>query len=317
MIPFESRWETLEPGRGFQRVDEGHPLDFYFGLDVSGERVLLLVTEREVGVPAQTQAIQVLCRQRHDDRWALMFRLVRPELGRIFSHLCEDIIEFGRKLPEESKPAEAVIMRFARWQRLLERSYAGLLDESALRGLIGELMFLDRFALPTYGSIPALEGWVGPLDAEQDFRYPNGVFEVKTLRPGVTTVKISSAEQLEDAGRPLQLIAVTLNPAERIDNDAFCLPDVVTDMLKKFEHDPVALTLFEERLISAGYFDREEYRSHVYKFGGFRRFNVSEGFPRIVHSHLPSGIGRVMYDLDLAACLPFEIVDDGEKTSGN
>jgi len=309
MIPFESRWETLEPGRGFLRVDEEHPLDFYLGLDVSGERVLLLVMEGDIDIPAQTQAIEMFCRQRHDGRWALMFRLIRPELGRIFSHLCEDLVEFGRKLSKESKPAKAIIARFSRWQRLLERSHSGLLDESAIRGLIGELMFLVHLALPVYGKVPALEGWVGPLDAEQDFRYPDSIFEVKTLRPSALIVKISSAEQLEDAGCPFQLVTVTLNSSERGDVGSFCLPDIVNDLRKRFDDDLLAGSLFEERLISAGYLFHEGYQNHIYNFGGFRRFSVREGFPRIVRSSLPAGIGKVTYDLELAACLMFEVIE--------
>ena len=309
MIPFESRWETLEPSKGFQRVDEEHPLDFYLGLDVSGERVLLLVTDGDAEIPAQTQAIEVFCRQRHDGRWALMFRLIRPELGRVFSHLCEDLVEFGRMLPKDSKPAKAIITRFSRWQRLLERSHSGLLDESAIRGLIGELMFLVHFALPAYGPVPALEGWVGPLDAEQDFRYPDSIFEVKTLCPSALNVKISSAEQLEDAGCPFQLVTVVLNSSERGDAGSFCLPDIVNDLRQRFEGDPLVRMLFEERLLSAGYLDHEGYQNHIYQSGGFRRFCVKEGFPRIVRSSLPAGIGRVTYELNLAACLTFEVFE--------
>ncbi len=308
MIMFESRWETLEPGKGFLRVDEEHPLDFYIGLDASGERVLLLVSDGETDIPSQTQAIQVFCRHRHDGRWALIFRLIRPELGRIFSHLCEDLVEFGRTLLNDSKAAEVTTKRFARWQRLLERSADGLLDESSIRGLIGELMFLIHFAIPAYGVVPALEGWVGPLDAEQDFRYPNAVYEIKSVRPNSTKIKISSAEQLEDVQCPFQLVTVTLNPSERAGNDSFCLPDIVSDLRVRFENEPAAYALLEERLLSAGYLDREEYRSHVYQLGEFRRFAVVEGFPRIVRSSLPSGIGSVIYEVVLSACQTFEIV---------
>jgi hypothetical protein len=309
MIPFESRWELLEPGRGFQRVDEEHPLDFYLGLDVSGERVLLLVTDDDADIPTPTQAIEVFCRHRQDGRWALMFRLVRPELGRIFSHLCEDLVEFGRNMSKESRPAKAVIKRFSRWQRLLERGHDGLLDESGIRGLIGELLYLSHFALPAYGQVPALEGWVGPLDAEQDFRYPGSVVEVKSLRPSTSRVKISSAEQLEDPGCPLQLVTLTLNPSQRGDNDSFCLPDIIAGLRNRFEDDPLASSLFEERLLSAGYMEHEAYQGYVYQAGGFRHFSVREGFPRIVRSGLPAGIGSVVYELDLGACQMYEIDD--------
>lgn len=313
MIQFESRWETLESGKGFQRVDEEHPLDFYLGLDISGERVLLLVADNEVGVPVQTRAIQVLCRQRHDGKWALMFRLIGEELNKLFSHLCEDIVEYGRNLPPGTNPADAILMRFMRWQRLLERTNGGLLDESAIRGLVGELIFLENFTLPDYGAIPAIEGWVGPLDAEQDFRYPNIIFEVKTIRPGSVKVKISSAEQLEESDLPLHLVTVTLNSVASGVEFAFCITDIVNQLRTKLEFFPAACKLFEERLLSAGYLDRDEYKSFLYSLGEIRQYEVRDGFPRIMRSQLSNGIGSVKYEVELADCQPFEIIQEGNK----
>jgi hypothetical protein len=303
----ESRWAEMKPGKGFQRIDENHPLDFYLGLDVSGERVLLLVTEENVDVSTQSQAIQVLIRQRQDGRWALMFKLTKPELSRIFSHLCEDIIEYGRKLRGTANPAESVIKRFMHWQRLLERSQSGLLDLVSQRGLLGELLFLQYFALHHFSLMQAVEGWEGPLDAAQDFQYTDRAFEIKTLGLGANEVKISSAEQLDNHGLRLQLVAVMLATADNQDGAAFTLPDIVDALRKKLESDTGAYQLFEERLLAIGYFDHEEYRSHKYNLERFRFFDIRDEFPRIIRACLPGGIGKVIYEVDLAFCQPYEI----------
>ncbi len=311
MIPIEARWEMLEPG-GFQRIDEDHPLDFYLGMDVSCDRVLLLIVQDEEAVPVQSQAIHVVCRKRNDGQWALMFHLVQSELGKIFSHLCEDLVESSRKLTDMTNAARFILARFERWQRLLQHGHTGLLDESAVRGLIGELLYLHRFSLSAYGLLPAVDGWLGPLDAAQDFHYPDGLFEVKAIRTGTSKVIISSAEQLDNTGNPLQLVMVILDSVQR-DDDAICLPDIVNDVRQRIEADSVALSLFEERLLAAGYIDREEYRCYCYKCGGFRFFTVCEEFPRIIRSRLSSGVGKVTYELSLAACIPFEIISKTES----
>ena len=75
MMPIEARWEMLEPG-GFQRIDEDHPLDFYLGMDVSGERVLLLIIQDEETVPVQSQAINVFCRKRSRYKKTLSTRIL-------------------------------------------------------------------------------------------------------------------------------------------------------------------------------------------------------------------------------------------------
>jgi len=305
MMPIEARWEILKPG-GFQRIDENHPLDFYLGMDESGDRVLLLIIQGEETVPVQSQAISVVCRKRHDGQWALMFRLVRSELGRLFSHLCEDLVESSRKLSDTTNPARFVLARFERWQRLLKHGHTGLLDESALRGLICELLFLRQVSIPRYGLGTAVKGWVGPLDAAQDFHYPDVYFEIKSIRSSPSRVIISSAEQLDDTIKPLELVAIILEPEDRESTDAFSLPDIVNDMRHLLNEDPVALTTFEERLFAAGYIDSDEYRNLFFKSGKFRSFKVCDGFPRIIRSSLSSGINKVKYELDLTFCEPFE-----------
>ena len=316
MTIFEPRWGSFESGRGFQRVDEDHPLDFYIGVDISDHRVLLLVMESELHVPVQSQAIQVLCRQRQDGRWALMFSLLRPDLGVIFSHLCEDLVESSRKISDKSKAGELILSRFVYWQRLLRSGSTGLLDESVQKGLLGELLFLQRLALPVYGAISALEGWVGPLNAEQDFRYVDRIFEIKTIGPDALTVKISSAEQLDDTDRPIQLVLAVLDQTDRIDADAFCLLSIVAELRQELLSDPAASALFDDRLLSIGYFDRDEYSTRFFRFDRFRHFAICEGFPRIMQSRLSSAIGSVRYELDLQACLPYEIADTKEGLHG-
>ncbi len=313
MTTFESKWSNLEAGKGFKRIDENHPLDFYIGTDIHGEWVLLLLIDKNVSVPTQSQAIQVFCRQRQDKRWALTFKLLRSDLGQLFSHLCKDLVESSRHIQDKSEAAEIVLVRFARWQRLLKSGHTGLLDESVQLGLLGELLFLQRFALQKYGSIIAIGGWVGPLDAEQDFRYPDNLFEVKTVGSEVLKVMISSAEQLDDADRPIQLVVMVLDHADRNDDGALCLSGVIENMRKELQHDAQSLSLFNDRLMSVGYYDREEYGIRFYQLNNIRRFTVCKDFPRIIRSQLPAGIGRVKYELDLHTCLPYTLDDNVGK----
>jgi len=91
MTAFETRWREMPvhpESPAFQRVDELHPLDFYLGREASGEWILLLITEERPKASREYQAIHVVCRQRSDGRWALLFRLMRPELEKLFSLLC-------------------------------------------------------------------------------------------------------------------------------------------------------------------------------------------------------------------------------------
>ncbi|MBI5135766.1 MAG: PD-(D/E)XK motif protein [Nitrospirae bacterium] len=310
MMAFEARWRempTHPEGAAFQRVDESHPLDFYLGKEASGEWALLLVTQEQPISSREYQAIHVIRRQRNDDRWALLFRLVRPELGKLFALLCEDLVEASRNIPDPARSASYVLARFARWQRLLELGHSGLLGEAALKGLIGELLFLERQAIPSRGLREAVAGWVGPAGADRDFRFPGHECEIKTILTGADRVLISSEEQLDVPEGSLDLVIVVLDEADpRSHPEAFTPLGIVERVRQVVEHDPVALETFEGRLMEAGFVARGEYGERAYVFERFRTFRLVEGFPAIRRSLLPAGIGKVTWELELRAILPFE-----------
>lgn len=311
MTAFETRWREMPvhpESPAFQRVDEAHPLNFYLGRETSGEWILLLITEECPKSSREYQAIHVICRQRQDGRWALLFRLMKPELEKLFSLLCEDLVESSRNIQDPARSASFVLARFARWQKLLERGHSGLLDETAVRGLIGELLFLESQAIPSRGLREAVNGWLGPTGAERDFQFPEHEYEIKTTYTGASRVLISSAEQLDLPAKLLDLYIVLLDAAEpRSNPTAFSLLDIVGRLREAMEPDPVALETFETRLMDVGFVAREEYGERAYLFRQFRVFRVGEGFPAIRRSQLPAGIGKVVWELEIASILQFEL----------
>jgi hypothetical protein len=311
MTTFETRWREMPvhpESSAFQRVDELHPLDFYLGRESSGEWVLLLITEERPASSREYQAIHVIYRQRNDGRWALLFRLMRTELEKLFSLLCEDLVESSRNIQDPSRAASFVLARFARWQKLLEQGHSGLLDEAAMRGLIGELLFLEKQTIPSTGLREAVNGWVGPAGAARDFRFSEHEYEIKTIRTGANRVIVSSAEQLDLPMKLLDLVIVLLDEAElESHSEAFTPLGIVERLRESMESDPVALEAFEAKLMDAGFVAREEYGERAYIFRQFRMFRIGEGFPAIRRSQLPAGIGKVTWELEIQAILSFEL----------
>jgi hypothetical protein len=311
MTSLESRWQAIPPhpeASAFQRIDESHPLDFYLGKDASGEWLLLLVTSEQVAFSKENKAIHVFCRKRSDGKWALMFRLMKPELGRLFSLVCEDIVESSRNNPDPAHPASYVMARFGRWQRMLERGESGILDDAALRGLVGELLFLEKVAIHERGRQQAVRAWNGPTGADRDFCFPDCEFEIKTIREGADHILISSAEQLDLTSKPLFLSVVVLEDAV-----PGALPEVFTvvELVRRLEQilapDTAASDLFQSRLMDAGFLIREEYSERGFILRRTRMFSVENGFPAIRRSTLPSGIGKVSWELYIQAILTFEV----------
>lgn len=309
MPSLELLWNSLDKkadGPAFLRVDDVHPLDIYVGKDVLGERLLLLLTDEEPPAPGHYRALQVTKQPRHDGRWALTVKLLQPELARLFVHLCQDLVDSSAHLHVKRAAARFLIAQLDKWQRLMARGRDGILDESQTRGLFAELIYLERFAIPFRGARLALEGWVGPLEADQDFRLGDRLAEIKSCSPGANSVAISSADQLDVSGIPLFLVIVSLEAGRPGVSGAVSLNDLVGRIRAALENDNDAATMFEDRLGIAGYVVRPEYSERGYTVLNIRHYRVCDAFPRIVSSKLPPALTHVRYELSLSSCLPFE-----------
>lgn len=309
MMSLEERWNAListSDMSSYQRIDESHPLDIYIGKEGSGEPALLLVSDQKPPPSHEYQAIHMLSRTRSDGRWALVLKLAKPELAKVFFLLCDDLIESCRKYGPNEDPMARLMARFTRWQRLLDRGYDALLPEVALRGLMGELLFMLHNVIPTRDPLAAVTAWTGPLGGHQDFSFPDRLYEIKTIRTGAPTIMVSSEEQLDAVCVPLDLAVVTLDDADASGQNSITPLSLVERLMSIFESSPDATDMFESRLIEAGFVRREEYGSKQYMFAGIRTFAVTDGFPSIVRSKLPAGIRKVSYEIQLESCLVFE-----------
>ena len=304
MSSLDSIWRELEAAGqplAHRRVDAVHPLDLYVGLDASMTRELVLVAD---SVPPEVarrfKAFEVATTVRTDGRHTLSARLRRPELSRLFSHLCEDLVEASRSCAKQDA-VRFVTDRIARWEHLLSRDREGLLGEEALRGLVAELVFLRDVAIPQKGHAEALHAWRGPLGGSHDFQFATAAVEVKSVTETLVAV-ISSAEQLDSSGERLFLSAIRLHGTTEMVADSFSVAELVQSLRELFEPDATAAAQFEDKLLLVGYADAREHEMSRFVVKETRHFEVEPSFPRIVPSTLPPAIKSVVYDLDLRRC---------------
>jgi hypothetical protein len=130
--------------------------------------------------------------------------------------------------------------------------------------------------------------------------------EIKTCIPGSNNVTISSLQQLDDVGAQLYLAVVTLAPSTSMTVDAFTSDMLVTRIRRGVEASRTAAMEFDLRLAEAGYVDGEDYTHAWYHLSGVRYFHVTDNFPRLIATGVPSGILNVNYSIDLNSCTPSE-----------
>lgn len=197
----------------------------------------------------------------------------------------------------DAKLMQIFIKRVGAWQEFMRKGSYLLSPETEI-GLVGELTVLRTIIDVGVPLAVAVESWVGPLDARQDFELGTGALEVKaTLSADGFPARIGSLDQLDDSIRqPLFLVGVRFRQTE----SGVRLPDLIAAIRESCSDDAEAARLFSERLFAAGYID-----AHAERYG--RRFalaetlviEVQEDFPRLTFGRVPAGITRATYEIDL------------------
>ena len=309
-----NRWSSLRKGLGeavYQGYDSTHPLEFFFGLDVTGNREFFLIVNHEPSqVPKPSKSIEVLSGQRKDGTYTLVFRLTQPDQHDVFTHLCWDLAESSRDCIDKEQGLTRVIIRYAHWQRLLGKGGNGLLSESEIKGLFGEIMFLQKVLVKKYGGLQAVQGWLGPTGADRDFVYSDLWYEAKTTNPSSPIIQISSIEQL-DIAEIGHLVWIQVEKTSVSDPLGLTLPAIIATMRDCLAIYPVALDHFEALLLEAGYINREEYHDIVYVLRGMKQYCVDVDFPRLHRRDLNAGIISAHYDISIAYIAKYEVAWEG------
>lgn len=286
-----------------RRVDETHPCDLYAGLDAHGRRGLILVGDSVPPGPPRFEAVEVVIGQRPDLRWSLAIWLEVPALLPPFARLCQDLVEASKEI-EPGEAAAFLLTRLARWRRLLEPG-SGAMAISELRGLAGELIILDQ-CLNLWSSSEVTDGWVGPLDAPQDFALPSLWIEAKAVLPTSSVIRVTSVDQLDVAGRLLLAVVTLANvSADSPGISPASLVEAIRGRLTG-SGSPSALLEFDSKLATLGYADDPVYSATLFRIDGVRYFQIADGFPLIRRRDLPSGVAEALYDVQLSACARFE-----------
>lgn len=311
----EDRWNALvkpEEKPIFQLFDAEHPLNIYIGRAITGERLLLVIDVEQPPPLKSMKSLEISCSKREDGHWNLLLTLRRNELEEVFGLLCEDLISSSRNIPNHLTPIQFISRRISAWLKLTEQGKNGLLSESEVRGLMGELIVLEKFISSGTNIIELLTSWVGPLGADQDFQFSDTAWEVKTIQLDAPSFQVASERQLHTEERQLFLAVVSLK--EGGEDGSVSLNAMVAKLRGFLQSNSDALDFFDDRLSEIGYASRHEYDGPSFHVGRIRLFSVKDGFPRLTPESLPSGLLDLNYRILLESCKEFsEPVPDNWK----
>ena len=291
---------------GLHLADSGHPLQLFIGTTDQGAPRMVIRTGTRPTKPTLSNVVLV---ERYEDKggkWNLSFTLQDRKFDEVFLRLADDVHARSAVAPNEQAALDRVGVVFDEWRRLLRPRASGLLSMEELRGLVGELwLILNEFSR-TRSIEAAIEGWLGPMGLPQDFWYDgDGFREAKAIGPSMTRVKISSEHQLD--AEDLELIVLQVANTDEQTVGAINLPSLVSRALTALSDIGASADVLHERLARLGVDVTEAfYQDTWFVVARITNYGVNDGFPRITAAALPTGVTRVIYQIELVAIEEFK-----------
>jgi hypothetical protein len=329
-LALEARWLVLErdasgragrvseggvrdaaPGSWVTRLPVSAACGVFIGLTQPEKLRILRVEVAREGIPpgmrlSQSDGFNLDVEFDSHRRLAVISLACKP-LGdrQVFSAFTESVL---RGLRPDMSPRECVdllLQRIDRWRKFFSGEAKGLRPE-ARAGLYGELYVLLHILGPIAGLQDAVNAWVGPERAAQDYHFPDVAIEVKATRgtpPG--TARITNVAQLHGGGLHSLLLLVTYLDSHGSDGGS--LPGLVAEARAALKGDWASQQRFELLLELEGYCDAHAPAYvELYTVRHLSLYKVVDGFPRLTPETVPPGIEDVRYSLSLAACGSWE-----------
>ena len=304
-------YEVTYPNN-YKRINANHPIDIYLGLNKNLKKSLVIIAEGEYEEPQSSRLIVVSISKREDEKVALSFDLLDNNFDDLLYRFCADILE--STIESVSKNIiPFVVTRWYNWISLFKNSNDNLLSESEIKGLIGELYFLNEYMFKKYGYEKSLNSWMGPEMSHKDFEINKEWYEIKTVNDNALSVKISSLEQL-DSNIVGNLVIIKVEQNNQEVENTVSLNSYVDKIKNKLPSN--LIYLFEKKLLTVKYFYNTDYDKYIYSIRNSSFYSVKDNFPKIKSDNLSRGIVKVSYEILLSEIDEFKVVGDDNEFGG-
>ena len=290
-------WETIESNinHGAKRLAISSKAAQYFGKSETGAFAFYLILDEPPQPFTDIAVVEQSIEQRQDGSYHFRLELAQTEFKSEFFRITSEMAFEGQFGEDKKECIESVRQVYENWVTFFRRARK-MTDEIA-RGIYAELKFVQ--AIIDLGCSPtvAVESWVGPFDAPQDFLFPNGsAAEIKSVRPGANQIRISSEFQLDFVG-DLTLAVYSLESLEQHVSDGESLRELI-ERLEESLIPADVLQGFEDRLSAIGLKKQSKDGDRRFKVHGMEFFAAGDaGFPAIKASNIDIGVRRVEYSI--------------------
>ena len=293
----QNKWDSIDPlTGGFLLVLDANMLSFHIGYIGASNKCMMVSGVFNKQPIVSTVAITADYVLLDNGKLALKFVLNYPSLDELFTKLCWDLMNVASS---NRNAEDAILQRFKSWMKLFQKGTDSTLSVNQQKGLIGEILFLEE-KIKVLGEDKAVEAWVGPEGADQDFVFMDSWSEIKTTTIASESITISSIQQLGGIF-PGELVVYFMDKTSANGRSIISLPTLVERVKSNMSRNNQ--NLFMCKMALSGYLvkDSDIYVNNRFNVKEKRIYNVSVSFPRLTENNLPSEIVSAKYELSLAA----------------
>ena len=308
----DNPWEQLEkPVSGslsMRRVNAEFVHDFYFAKDGYGQYSFVFALHGPAKIQDKLSLNGVDVTKLVVGGTTSIFLVLKNNNDwPIFLKICLDLCEVTSRVTDETLAVKTFCNRLLYWQYFMKRNKDNRLTKEEQIGLIGELLFIEKYLMPKYDMLDVINFWTGADADVQDFFVDGKRVEIKTcMSPSKNEVHISSLQQLFDSDCDVYLGVFFLGMANSELEGAFSLSSLANKLSDTLRQDPNAHELFIEKLASVGMFLEDDYNDAFYITNGFKSYKVEKDFPRITPEDIRAGVTKANYIINLANCSGYE-----------
>lgn len=198
--------------------------------------------------------------------------------------------------------------RIKSWSDFLKPERVGI-SQSEYLGFFGELYTLAKFVMQSFEPDDAIRFWVGPEQKKQDFTFNSFAFDVKSTMAGsANIISISSLDQLDKITDKLFLLRIVFTPCSGDKGDS--LEELFNECLTYLESSFEARSIFLLKALELYGKASSDQLTRSLSLSKTEIYEVTENFPCITRSNVPSEIERVSYSIYASRLSPFIVEKD-------
>lgn len=290
-------FENISNELGAQKMIEVNSiLKVYYGMSNEGNLRLSFMSSVAPPKMDSTKLLKVIQGKETDKIYWTNFDLLDSTAKQVFYSFCSDLVDAVNELNDEKKALVHLKNRFHIWKSMFKKGNATISAE-LVRGLFGELYFLDTVISERYGITEAISSWSGTDGTAKDFSIGIDWFEIKSVSMSAVSVKISSLSQLSSE-TPGHLVIIRLESMSPVySNGKSSIGELFYSILKKIELEETK-EIFFSKLLNYGISLNNECCSEKFNVVSAQSYCVNERFPRLLEEDVKhKEICKVSYEL--------------------